>query len=125
MDAPLKELAKLEKLTLLQSNATASPIIQALDSLLQTFYATKEHISNGDIDENQLRQILHVVEMKKKEVDERQKEIYNSMSRFGKALDKVMIPKRCYCPPISLTPFESEILQCFTCISRLVYLSEL
>lgn len=87
MEGPLKELAKLEKLTAL-SGKTPS-ISDSLDALLLSLQTAKKHVADFDIDEDTMRLLAHTVEVKKKEVDERQKEVYSSVSRLGKALDKV------------------------------------
>lgn len=86
MDAALKELTKLEKAT--DPNGKTS-INQSLDSLLQTLHDAKASFLAGHCSEDFLKQLAFMVEAKKKEVDERQKEIYNILSRFWKALDKV------------------------------------
>lgn len=87
MDVPLKELAKLEKLTAKSSSKgkTAS-VSDTLDSLLQDLYQAKQQHAAGDLSLDLLAQ---TIETRKKEVDERQKEIYSSVMRIGKALDKV------------------------------------
>lgn len=87
MDAALKELTKLEKAT--DANGKGSSVNQSLDSLLQTLYDAKASFLAGRCSEDFLKQLAFTVEAKKKEIDERQKEIYNILSRLGKALDKV------------------------------------
>lgn len=90
MEAPLKELAKLEKLTEKTSAKSKSPSISdSLDSLLQSLRDTKERLEAGTDTQDTFTQLASTVEQRKKEVDDRQKEIYSSLSRFGKALDKV------------------------------------
>lgn len=84
MEGPLKELTKLEKL----SNGKAPSILDSLDALLCSLQAAKEAIQAGDAYQP-LQPLAQVVEMSKKEVDDRQKEVYSTLSRFGKALDKV------------------------------------
>lgn len=90
MEGPLKELAKLEKLTD-QSSAKgkSSSIPDSLDSLLQSLRDVKERLDAGTETEDTFGQLALTVETRKKEIDDRQKEIYSSLSRFGKALDKV------------------------------------
>jgi hypothetical protein len=88
MEGPLKELGKLEKLTTVGSTKSAS-VAESLDSLLSSLYDAKRHIEESGVDEDTLRRLARTVEAQKKEVDERQKEIYSSISRLGKALDKV------------------------------------
>ncbi|KAF8959038.1 CTLH/CRA C-terminal to lish motif domain-containing protein [Flammula alnicola] len=86
MDALLKELTKLEKLT--AANSKGPSIGQSLDSLLQSLHQAKEDFLLGNCSEEYIRQLAQTVEAKKKEVDERQKEVYSVLSRLGKALDK-------------------------------------
>jgi hypothetical protein len=88
---PLKELSKLEKLTAGTSGKGKSPsICDSLDSLLDSLRETKAAIQPGtSVPPELLIQLAQTVELKKKEIDERQKDIYNCLSRFGKALDKV------------------------------------
>ncbi|KAL0946957.1 hypothetical protein HGRIS_013113 [Hohenbuehelia grisea] len=89
MDAALKELDKLEKLTSQTSSKGKSPsIADSLDSLLQSLRDVHTRCTSGEATPADLSQLSKVVEGKKKEVDERQKEIYSSLSRLGKALDK-------------------------------------
>jgi len=90
MEGPLKELAKLEKLTDKASAKGKSPSISdSLDSLLQSLYDVKDRLVAGTETQNTFGQLAVTVEARKKEVEDRQKEIYSSLSRFGKALDKV------------------------------------
>ncbi|THH13432.1 hypothetical protein EW146_g6787 [Bondarzewia mesenterica] len=89
MDAALKELDKLDKLTSKSSNKGKSPAIaESLDSLLQTLSSIKQHLQDGLASEEEIRTLSKTVETRKKEIDERQKEVYNSLARYGKALDK-------------------------------------
>lgn len=90
MDPLLKELTRLEKLT--AANGKGPSVPQSLDSLLWALQAAKEAFLAGNCTEEDLRKLAQVVEAKKKEVDERQKEVYNVLSRFGKALDKAWLP---------------------------------
>lgn len=87
MDAPLKELTKLEKLT--ATNGKGPSISQSLDSLLKALHDARAAFIAGECDGVYLRQLAVAVEAKKKEIDERQKEVYSALSRLGKALDKV------------------------------------
>ncbi|KAJ7156026.1 hypothetical protein C8R43DRAFT_1087387 [Mycena crocata] len=89
MDGPLKELAKLEKLTAGASGKGKSPSISdSLDSLLHSLREARDAIQPGAASPDLLLQLSQTVELKKKEVEDRQKEIYSSVSRLGKALDK-------------------------------------
>ena len=91
MEACLKELTKLEKLV---SNASSSKgkapsVEESLDSLLRSLRDTKESIQAGTAKLDTYGALANKVESTKKDVDERQKEVYNSLARFGKSLDKV------------------------------------
>ena len=88
MDAALKELAKLEKLTA-DGKAKSPPIDQTLDALLATLRAERERVQSGSASPDAFDGLATKVESLKKDLDDRQKEIYNSISRYGKALDKV------------------------------------
>ena len=92
MEAALKELERLQKLTSDEPSTSKgkTPAIQeSLNSLLQTLHAQKKRLEAGLANEAELTTLARTVEARKKEVDERQKEIYNSLARYGKALDKV------------------------------------
>lgn len=92
MEGPLKELAKLEKLTSKLSQKGKSPSIpDSLDSLTRILMETKAAADDGTLSEHTLESLAQTIDLCKKEVDERQKEIYGSISRFGKALDKVQM----------------------------------
>ncbi|KAI0064615.1 hypothetical protein BV25DRAFT_1881953 [Artomyces pyxidatus] len=91
MDAALKELIKLEQLTAKSPSANKgkTPAINdSLDSLLQTLYGHKKRLEEGLSSEQELQSLAKTVEVRKKEIDDRQKEVYNSLARYGKALDK-------------------------------------
>jgi hypothetical protein len=92
MDVALKELDKLQQLTSDSppTGKSKTPAIQdSLNSLLQTLHAQKKRLEAGIASEAELATLAKTVESRKKEIDERQKEIYNSLARYGKALDKV------------------------------------
>lgn len=93
MDGLLKEIDKLEKLTSNSSNINKSKspsINDSLDSLLQTLREQKARIERGaSCPEAQFQDLSKTIEQRKKEIDERQKLVYNSLARYGKALDKV------------------------------------
>jgi hypothetical protein len=89
MDAALRELTKLEKYT----DSNSSSIHHALNSLLQALQDGKAALLAGQSSEDCLEQLATAVEAKKKEIDERQKELYTILSRLGKALDKVHISR--------------------------------
>jgi protein SFI1 len=88
MDAALKELSKLERLTA-DGKAKSPAIDRTLDALLATLRAEREKVQSGDASAETFEGLVTKVETLKKDLDERQKEIYNSISRYGKALDKV------------------------------------
>jgi hypothetical protein len=90
MEGPLKELAKLEKLTAKtaakgKTTATNDP----LDSLLQFLRQAKDSVENDGVSEEVVAELVQAVESRKKEVDDRQKEWYGALARLGKSLDKV------------------------------------
>lgn len=87
MDASLKELTRLETLT--ASNGKSPSVIDSLDSLLASLREAKEEFLVGNYTGERLNQLTQTVESKKKEVEDRQKEVYSVLSRFGKTLDKV------------------------------------
>lgn len=90
MECPLKELAKLEKLTdNFSVKRKSSSISDSLDSLLQSLLDVKDRLEAGTETDDTFGQLALTVEARKKEVDERLKEIYSSLSRLGKAFDKV------------------------------------
>jgi len=93
MEGPLKELTKLEKLTA-KSSTKGKPtsVDDSLSSLLQSLHEAKARIETDGVSDDTILQLVQTIEAKKKEVDDKQKELYNSLSRMGKALDKV-------CPP--------------------------
>ncbi|KAK0210699.1 CTLH/CRA C-terminal to lish motif domain-containing protein [Desarmillaria ectypa] len=89
MEAALKELTKLEKLTGDSSaKAKSASISDSLDSLLDSLHAARQLCIEGVLSEDARINLSRTVETRKKDIDERQKEIYSSMSRLGKALEK-------------------------------------
>ena len=98
MDTPLKELAKLEKLQAFPSPLSTSSkatskstpsVSETLDSLLNSLQELKQRVEAGTISEVDVQEAAKLVEEKKKELDERQKEIHGSLGKLGKAIDKV------------------------------------
>ena len=88
----MKELERLQKLVSDEPSVGKSktPAIQdSLNSLLQTLHVQKKRLEAGLATEAELTTLARTAEARKKEIDERQKEIYNSLARYGKALDKV------------------------------------
>ena len=99
MDAALKELDKLQQLTSdsPSTGKSKTPAIHdSLNSLLQSLHAQKKRLEAGIASEAEFAALAKTVELRKKEIDERQKEIYNSLARYGKALDKVCSAFQCY-----------------------------
>lgn len=70
-------------------------MIESLDSLLQTLRNTKAQCEAGEVPVSQIMQLPSAVEKCKKDVDDRHKEIYSSLARFGKTLDKVGMGTLC------------------------------
>ena len=93
MEASLKELAKLEKLAASSAAGPSkgkSPSVDAsLDALLQSLRETRAQIQAGAASTDTYAALQRRVEAAKKDVDDRQKEVYSSLARFGKTLDKV------------------------------------
>jgi DNA repair exonuclease SbcCD ATPase subunit len=90
MEGPLKELAKLERLTDNASAKGKSPSISdSLDSLLQSLRDVKDRLEVGTETQDTFSQLAMTVDAKKKEVKDKEQEIYSSLARLGKALDKV------------------------------------
>jgi E3 ubiquitin-protein transferase RMND5 len=89
MEGPLKELAKLEKLTSKSLKGKAASVDDSLVSLLQSLRDAKDRLEVGVETEETIIQLAQTVDGIKKDVDDRQKEVYSSLSRLGKALDKV------------------------------------
>lgn len=125
MDAPLKELAKLEKLA--TSKGKGPSISNTLDSLLQVLQQAKEAVQAGDLSPEQFIALVHTIEAKKKEIDERQKEVYSATSRLGKALDKACMQLdmgrvRCTNSVMTCCCLTTEISDGVTILLRSVYL---
>ncbi|PBK78094.1 hypothetical protein ARMSODRAFT_991560 [Armillaria solidipes] len=89
MEAALKELTKLEKLTGDSSaKAKSASISDSLDSLLDSLHDARQLCVEDVLPQDACMNLSRTVEARKKDTDERQKEIYSSMSRLGKALEK-------------------------------------
>jgi E3 ubiquitin-protein transferase RMND5 len=86
----MKELAKLEKLTARPTDSGNVPyVIDPLGPLLQSLHEAKAAVESGAVVEDTFTRLAQAVDERKKEVDDRQKEVYGSLSRLSKALDKV------------------------------------
>lgn len=90
----VQELAKLRAVTEGTSKGKNPSIEGSLDSLLQTLYQVKDKMETEPVTEDTLALIAQTVEAKKKEIDEKQKEIYNAIVRLGKTLDKTFSFRR-------------------------------
>jgi len=87
MEGPLKELKKLEQLSSLDEHGPSTR--SSLDSLLQYLQETRDAVANtGEVNPVHVQGLAQTVASKKKEVEDRQKEIHASMSKLGKAWDK-------------------------------------
>lgn len=100
MEGPLKELTKLEQLTSFSpssSHASSSSgkakstqsIADSLDHLLYALRDIKERLEAGTASEEDVGNVWRIVEERKKEIDDRQKEIHATLGKVGKAIDKV------------------------------------
>lgn len=109
MQAPLKELDKLKRLTstytetsvqnsrisLLSTSTLNSKgkqttsVSETLDGLLVALRDVKERIEAGIASESDVANISQIVAERRSEVEDRQKEIHGTLGRMGKALDKV------------------------------------
>ena len=96
MEGPLKELAKLEALTSDAANGKrkAPSVNDSLDSLLDSLREVKDRLQAGSASDETLVLLAKTVDARRKEIDDRQKEVYNSLARYGKALDKVRCSSR-------------------------------
>ncbi|KZT11400.1 uncharacterized protein LAESUDRAFT_734266 [Laetiporus sulphureus 93-53] len=112
MDGPLKELTKLEELT---SNASAKgktpSVNDSLDSLLQSLREVQDRLKAGTVTDETLTILAKTVETKKMEVDERQKEAYNSLMKVGKTLDKKFSTALPSYPPMFTSPEANAALE--------------
>jgi hypothetical protein len=83
-----------------KSKAPAPAIGQSLDALLSHLHELKQKVAagavsgdasgnNSGVTDEDFSLLAKVVEEKRKDVEERQKEVYSSLGRMGKLLDKV------------------------------------
>ena len=123
MDTQLKELAKLEKLTMSSGSVKGkSPSIEdSLDTLLGSLQRSRERIQSDCISQDIFKDLVAKVESTKKDIDERQKEIYNLLAKLGKAMDKVRNLARLLSS--FAEAFSLEILYSTTILSALVHLT--
>lgn len=95
-DAVYKELDKLDSLygshpaRLKPTKSKTKTIPASLDGLLAALHDAKRQLTVGAMSVADASQAVNKsVEGSKKEIEDRQKEVYNSLNRLGKALDKV------------------------------------
>ena len=75
-----------------KSKAPAPPVGQSLDALLSHLHELKSKLADGSPPSNDdYKLLVKVVDERKKDVEERQKEVYASLGRVGKLLDKVCV----------------------------------
>ncbi|KAJ3786596.1 CTLH/CRA C-terminal to lish motif domain-containing protein [Lentinula aff. detonsa] len=87
MDALLKELSKLETLTAQSPGKNKTPSISdSLDDLVFTLQSAKADVNS--IDEGSWNSLVQTIEARKKDIDDRQKEIYSATAKLGKAVEK-------------------------------------
>jgi hypothetical protein len=92
MEGVLKEISKLEQLTQWDkpSKGKSPSISTSLDTLLTTLRAARTKVDTDSSSAGPSIVVLpKAVEDCRKEVDQRQKEVYNALAKIGKALDKV------------------------------------
>ncbi|KEP54859.1 putative ubiquitin-protein ligase E3, partial [Rhizoctonia solani 123E] len=72
-----------------KSKAPAPPIGQSLDALLASIYELRQKAGDGEsVSDEDFQTLAKNVGEKKKDIEERQKEVYASLTRMGKLLDK-------------------------------------
>ncbi|KAF8507231.1 CTLH/CRA C-terminal to lish motif domain-containing protein [Gautieria morchelliformis] len=128
MDTPLKELGKLEKLQAFPSSPHSTPskpapkptpsVSETLDSLLNSLQELKQRVEAGTTSEVVVQDAARLVEEKKKELDEKQKEIHGSLGKLGKAIDKKFTsplpPSLAICTsPASVSALETTVANHF------------
>lgn len=91
MDGPTKELEKLRALAESSTKGKIPSVESSLDSLLHSLYEVRSRIEAGTVTQDTFALLSQTVDSKKKEIDEKQKEVYNAIARVGKALDKVCL----------------------------------
>lgn len=99
-EAIYKELDKLDvlygvpgKLRGASLKTKTKSIETSLDTLLASLHEAKRQVVTGEKPPSDVASLITTaVEVSKKEIEDRQKEIYNSLNRLGKALDKVCRP---------------------------------
>ncbi|KAL1675679.1 CTLH/CRA C-terminal to lish motif domain-containing protein [Schizophyllum commune] len=110
MDACLAELAKLEKLTSPTGKGKAPPVPDSLDSLLQSLREARAQCEAGNVSASSLKSLSRTVDARKKDIDDRQKEVYNAVSKLGKALDKKFTASMPSYPGLFVSPESAAAL---------------
>ncbi|KAG8861220.1 hypothetical protein FRB96_003170 [Tulasnella sp. 330] len=111
-DAMMNELEKLEALSVLysqpiaSSSSTAPPSIgESLDNLLAHLHQARHTLdTNEDFSNYIFTDLKKKVEVNKKRVDERQKQVHGSMTKFGKLIDKKFTNTLPSSPPLFTAP---------------------
>ncbi|KAH9951317.1 Sfi1 spindle body protein-domain-containing protein [Amylocystis lapponica] len=113
MEGPLKEMAKLEALTSDTSRGKrkAPSVNDSLDSLLGSLREVKDRLHAGSASDETLVLLAQTVESRRREVVERQKDVYNSLARYNKALDKKFATPLPSYPPLFLSPEANTALE--------------
>lgn len=96
MNASLRELERLEQLQVYSSESDLSAattdgppcISESLEALLETLRSLRQRVQTESSLEA-LRELPNLMELKKKEIDDKQKEIHTCLGRLGKTIDKV------------------------------------
>lgn len=110
MQTALKELDKFQKLTSLPSEGflassrvsllsasslssgkgkQTTSVSDTLDGLLAALRDVKERVEAGTASEADVANLSRIVDEKRSDVEDRQKEVHATLGRIGKALDKV------------------------------------
>ncbi|KAG8691837.1 hypothetical protein FRC11_007803 [Ceratobasidium sp. 423] len=75
-----------------KSKSKAPAIGQSLDVLLSNLYELRQKVGNGEssstVTDEDFKLLANNIGEKKKDIEERQKEVYTSLTRMGKLLDK-------------------------------------
>ncbi|KAG8217473.1 ubiquitin-protein ligase E3 [Butyriboletus roseoflavus] len=88
MDGPMKELEKLRASTESSTKGKIPSVESSLDSLLQSLYEVRSRVEAGTVTQDTFALLSQTMDSRKKEIDEKQKEVYNAIAKVGKALDK-------------------------------------
>ncbi|EPQ58172.1 hypothetical protein GLOTRDRAFT_37175 [Gloeophyllum trabeum ATCC 11539] len=111
MEGPLKELAKLEQLTSNSSSSKSKSVEDSLDALLQYLHQVQDRLKAGTETQDTFANLTKTVEARKKDVEDRHREIYSCLSRYGKALDKKFTSSLPTSPPMFASPEATQALE--------------